>query len=108
MVGEGSEVTEIRERLRRDLAEVGWEDLRAHARRDALILVDVGIDLVDAAVAVAGDDRERVAAWIASGALYKPTRELLEAWEVCPTPLFLVALLQPYVLAQPRSPVPSR
>lgn len=94
-------MTELRERLRRDLAEVRWGDLRAHARRDALILVDGGVDLVEAAVAVAGDDRERVAAWIAAGVLGKPTREAIESWEALPTAIFRVSILQPYVLAQP-------
>jgi len=94
-------LTESRERLGRDLAEVEWGDLRVHAGRDALILVDGGVDLVDAAVAVANDDRERVTAWIDEGLLSKPTREAVESWEARPLAVFRVLILQPYVLAQP-------
>ena len=101
MADEGKELTELRERLCGDLAQVGWGDLRAHAGRNALILVDDGVDLVDAAVAVASDDRGRVAAWIAEGLLSKPTREVIESWEARPTAMFRVSILQPYVLAQP-------
>jgi hypothetical protein len=80
--------------------EVGWAELRSHARRDGLILVGPAMDLVEAAAAVAGDDRERVAAWIASGLLGKPTRPALASWEAGSAPRFRALIVQPYVLAQ--------
>jgi len=83
-----------------DAAEVAWTDLRSHARRDGLILVGPDLDLTQAATAVARDDRERVAGWIAAERLRKPTRPLLEAWEADPRIRFRVRIVKPYVLAQ--------
>lgn len=93
-----------RERFERDLAEVDWPWLRPHARRGALILASDDLDLVTAAVAVAGDDREAVAAWIARGRLRKPSPDQAAAWEAEPSASFQVLIVQPYVLARPVRP----
>lgn len=97
---------ETRERLARELAEVEWQLLRAHAQRGALILVSSALDLVEVAACVADDDRERVSAWIEAGRVGKPNREQWARWEGQPDRRFSVLIVQPYVLVQePATPL---
>ncbi len=56
-------MSEIRKSLKRDLAEVCWRELRVHLQRDAIIVVDDALDLIETAIAVADDDKK----WLSSG-----------------------------------------
>lgn len=51
-------MSEIRKSLKRDLAEVCWRELRVHLQRDAIIVVDDALDLIETAIAVADDDKK--------------------------------------------------
>lgn len=93
-------MSELNERFQRDLAEVHWKDLRVHLQRDAVILVAAELDMLEAATAVAGDDRQKVAAWLAQGQLTKPAAEQIEAWEAHLDKPFRVLIVQPFILAQ--------
>jgi hypothetical protein len=92
----------LRERLAAFLGDVYWSDLRAHAARDALIVVAPGLDLLDAGVAVASDDAGRVDAWIHDGLLAKPTAEDLARWPAEPLAVFESLVVAPFVLVRPR------
>ena len=93
-------MSEIIENFQQNLAEVDWRDLRIHMQRDAIILVDAALDLIDTAVAVATDDKDRVDGWIAAGQLVKPTAEQVAAWEVTLDKPFHMLIVQPFILAQ--------
>ena len=93
-------MTDIVERFHKDIAEVCWRDLRVHLRRDAVIILDDGLDLVATATAIARDETERVAAWIASGQLSKPSADQLNAWEQTLEKPFRMLIVQPYILVQ--------
>ena len=93
-------MSEMRESFKRDLAEVSWKELRVHLLRDALILVAAGLELIEAAVAVADDDKDRVADWIATGRIGKPTADQLKLWESEPEKLFRMLIVQPFILIQ--------
>lgn len=93
---------DTRERLERDLAAVEWPVLRPHAGRGALLHVDLGLDLVEVANAIAEDDSGRVAAWIEMGLLAKPTPEQCSRWEGGAAGGLLTLIVQPYVLVQER------
>ncbi|MBE9487269.1 MAG: DUF2288 domain-containing protein [Chloroflexi bacterium] len=93
-------MSEIVESFQQALAEVGWKDLRIHMQRDAIILVDAALDLIDTAVAVATDDKGRVDGWIAAGQLVKPTAEQIAAWETTLDKPFRMLIVQPFILAQ--------
>ncbi|MEA3545596.1 MAG: DUF2288 domain-containing protein [Thermodesulfobacteriota bacterium] len=88
------------ESFKRDLAEVDWRELKIHLQRDAIIIVSAAIDLIEVAVAVADDDKNRVEAWIAAGQLGKPTEKQLESWEQEPDNRFRMLIVQPYILIQ--------
>ena len=87
---------ELRTRLREELAQVGWRDLRQHAGRGALFLVRESPGVVEAALAVATDDRARVERWLLAGALARPSEAQLAAWEQQPDQPFECLIVQPF------------
>lgn len=93
-------MSELRERLEKDLGEVEWERLVPHLKRDVLIIVDESLDLVEVALGVSEDDSERVGQWVAAQKLVKPTKEQVEQWDEEPEKLFPVLIVKPFVLMQ--------
>jgi hypothetical protein len=93
-------MSELRERLEKDLGEVEWEQLSPHLKRDALIVVDASLDLVEVAVSVSEDDSGRVGKWVAANMLVKPTKEQATRWSEEPKKLFTVLIAKPFVLMQ--------
>ncbi len=90
---------DLLETLKRTLDEAEWSLLRTHAEeRDALILVELGLDLLEVAVAVASNRSVQVEEWIQAGRIGKPTAKQLQ--EIPPTRKFLCVIVQPFVLAQ--------
>lgn len=92
--------------LKAELAEMvdeaEWEWLIPHAKRDALILVDQALSLVDVGVAIANDDVATVQQWISTQQIYKPSPEQLAGWGQDQTRRFNALIVQPYVLVQDR------
>ncbi|MCF6266990.1 MAG: DUF2288 domain-containing protein [Desulfuromusa sp.] len=88
------------ESFKRDLAEVTWRELKIHLQRDAIIVFSAEIDLIEAAVAVADDDKNRVESWLAAGQLGKPTDQQLKNWETETDNLFRMLIVQPFILIQ--------
>lgn len=93
-------MSELRERLESDLGEVEWERIKPHLERDAIIIVDESLGLVDVAEAVCSDDSAKVSQWIGSGKLLKPTPEQVELWNAEPKKLFSLLIAKPFVLMQ--------
>jgi hypothetical protein len=85
------------------LGPVRLSDLRAHLARDAVIVVDSSLGLVEVAEAVARDDRRVVEGWVAAGLLGKPSPALLERWERSDGDVALSVVVQPFVLLQDRT-----
>jgi hypothetical protein len=92
----------MRERLAAYLGDVFWTDLRAHAARDALIVVAEDLDMLDAGVAIASNDTKTVAAWIDERRLSKPSTDDLARWPSEPLATFESLVVAPYVLIRPR------
>ncbi len=88
----------MREHITKTLGDVHWSDLRAHLARDAVIIVDDALDLVDVGVALASNDVSTVDAWIRAGKLQKPTAEDLTRWSLDANVRFPAAVVQPFVL----------
>ncbi len=93
-------MSEMIESFKRDLAEVNWRELKIHLQRDAIIVVALGLDLVEVAVAVADDDKNSVEAWLAAEELWKPTEKQLETWEQDEDRSFRMLIVQPFILIQ--------
>lgn len=88
----------MREQLAASMGPTEFGDLRAHLARDAVIVVDPSLDLLDAGEAIARDDRAKVASWIETGLLKKPSLEQIAAWEKLEGPAWTTLVVQPFVL----------
>lgn len=91
---------DLRAELAATLDEAEWTWLSPHAKRDSLIVVTVGLDLVDVGVAIANDNVPSVQRWIGEQLIYKPSDVQKEAWNSNPTQRFNALIVQPYVLIQ--------
>jgi hypothetical protein len=93
-------MSDIRVQLTKEMAEVTWSDLIPHVVRDALIIVDESLSLIDVGVAIALDDKLRVENWIAEMLVRKPSREELNTWQNKVDRKFVTLIVQPYVLVR--------
>ena len=85
----------LRERIRSELLEASWDHLVPHQEREAVIAVHHGLDLVEAAVAIAENATAVVAAWLGSGHLQRLSDEDFAALE---GRRFTAAIVQPFVV----------
>ena len=100
---------DLREKLTLSVGEVHFGDLRAHAARDAVVVIAAGLDLVDVGFAVASDDVDRVGGWIGDGSMRKPKKSEVDGWERDPDARFVSLIVAPFVLVQPtRAPAAER
>jgi hypothetical protein len=90
----------IRAELERSLGPAEWSLLRQHLARDVLITVSTSIDLIEAALAVALNQKERIQSWIEEGKIGKPDLASIQLWEKDPSRSFLCVVVQPFVLIQ--------
>lgn len=90
--------------LRAELAamvdEAEWEWLIPHVQRDAVVMIDPNLNLVDVGVAIASDNVTTVEHWISEQLIYKPTPEQLADWGSDRSHRFNALIVQPYVLVQ--------
>lgn len=93
----------LREKLESEIGVVHYRDVAAHSKRGGLFLVTEETALIDVAEALATDDRAKVEAWVASGALRRPEAEELDAWAAEGAGhLFEFSIVQPFVLIRVR------
>lgn len=95
----------LRAELAEMMAEIEWTWLLPHAKRDALVIVTPGLDLLDVGEAIANDNVASVQNWIGEQLIYKPSPAQLATWNQQPTRQFTALIVQPYVLVQ-AAPVP--
>jgi hypothetical protein len=93
-------MSDIRTKLLEEQADTEWSSLIPHAKRDALIVVDGSLDLVDVGVAIASDNVSLVQRWIDEQLIRKPSQTELSAWNDEPTKQFHTAIVQPFVLVR--------
>ena len=91
---------DLREKLATELYPAPWSILAPQHARDVLFVVRAPLALLDVAVAVAEDRAADVQAWIESGQLARPTLEQAHAWASEEGSRFVIAIVQPVVLAQ--------
>lgn len=97
----------MRETLVASMGPIEFSDLRPHIVRGAVITVDASLDLLEVGEAVARDDKERIAAWLATGLLSKPSLEQIERWAKTEGPAWTVLVVQPFVLLRDGLPPQS-
>ncbi len=81
-----------------DEAELEW--LKPHIQKDAVIIVDPELDLLDVGVAIASDNTQSVQHWIGEQLLVKPSPEILARWNNNPDRKFHAIIIQPYILVK--------
>ncbi|HEY9729787.1 MAG TPA: DUF2288 domain-containing protein [Chroococcales cyanobacterium] len=91
---------DLRSELAESLDEAEWNWLKPHVQRDAVVVVDRALDLLDVGVAIAGDDVLSVQHWISEQLIRKPSPEQLSDWNGDQTRRFQALIVQPYVLVQ--------
>jgi hypothetical protein len=91
---------DLREQLTEALDEASWEWLIPHAKRDVVVVVTEGLELLDVGVAIASDDTLSVQHWISEQLLHKPFPEQLASWNGEPAKKFQALIVQPYVLVK--------
>jgi hypothetical protein len=94
---------DLRAELTATLDEAEWDWLAPHARRDVLILVALGLDLVEVGIAIATDDTTRIQCWIDEALIQKPSPSQLSVWNQNQSQRFQALIVQPYVLVQESS-----
>lgn len=96
--------------LRAELAEMvdeaEWDWLVPHVQRDAIVVVDPGLNLLDVGVAIANDSVASVQHWISEGLIAKPSVAQLNDWERDRSRRFTTLIVQPYVLVQDLAAAP--
>jgi hypothetical protein len=90
----------LRDTLAGKIDVVAAAELLPHHRRDALLMLVPEADILDVAVAIAGDEAEEVEGLLTDKKLYKPSLGQLADWCVDLELRFQYVILQPYVLAQ--------
>ena len=91
---------DLRTQLQQNLDEAEWDWLIPHAKRDAIIVVTQGLDLIEVGVAVASDNTAKVGVWISEALIAKPSAEQMGAWNSDRAKRFDTLIVQPYVLVQ--------
>ena len=91
-------MSEIRAQLLEELADTDWNSLIPHAQRDALIVVNPSLDLIEVGLAFANDNVPLVQRWISEQLICKPSAEELSLWNSQPSKQFSTLIVQPFVL----------
>jgi hypothetical protein len=91
-------MSDLKAQLSEDLADVEWSALIPHAQRDALIVVNSDLDLVEVGAAIANDNVSLVQRWISEYLIHKPSTNELSDWNAQPNKMFSTLIVQPYVI----------
>lgn len=91
---------DLRAELTEMIDQAEWDWLKPHAWRDALLVVNPDLDLVDVGVAIASDNVASVQRWIEQQLLSKPSADQMIDWNARPTKRFSTLIVQPFVLMQ--------
>ncbi len=91
---------ELRAKITSELGTADWRLLASHAESESLIMVDRCLDIVDVAVAVAGNETTQVGPWIERGLLSKVNPEAQARVAASAGGAFQFVVVAPYVLAQ--------
>jgi len=93
---------DLKTQLSDSVDEAEWEWLIPHVKRDAVVIVDRQLDLLDVGAAIAEDRVSSVQSWIDEQQIYKPTAEQVSAWNGDQSKRFHALIVQPFVLVQER------
>lgn len=93
----------LRARINGETSRMQWTELLRFFAGGAVIVVRDGIDLVEVAARIAGDDKDAVAQWLADGSIATVSDEQARAWLDADAALWAV-VVKPWVLVQQEKP----
>jgi hypothetical protein len=93
----------LKEKLQEDVADISWQDLQAHAKRDAIIVINNELELSTVAAAIAEDNTTSVQGWISEQVIAKPTAQQFTDWNQTPEKQFAALIVQPFVVVKEAS-----
>jgi len=103
MLGDDQETAE--EKLAKYTGEVDWSYLKEHCENGSLFFVDPTLKLEVVGAAIAGDEKEKIAAWLKSGEMVKLEALHAAQWEVEDEAKkkqeFEALVVSPFVLCRP-------
>jgi len=53
-------MSDLKTQLEKDLATISWQEILPHAKRDAVVVIDQDLDILDVAEAIALDNSSQV------------------------------------------------
>jgi hypothetical protein len=89
-----------------ETAAITWQELEPFFARGVLLLVDPAQDLIAVAEAVAQNEQDKVANWLAGGSLHKTTPEQAQDL-LARQPQLWAVVVAPWVLIQERAQRPA-
>ena len=90
----------LRTQLEENLDQAEWDWLEPHVEREAVIIVEKALDLLDVGVAIASDNVSSVQHWISEQLIHKPTPAEIAEWNDNRSQRFQALIVQPFVLIQ--------
>jgi hypothetical protein len=89
----------LRAKLNLETAQLQWSELERHFARGSVIKVAPGMDLVEAALQVAGNNAAAVQQWMVDGRIARAELVDAEDWHAR-QPMFWAVVVAPWVLVQ--------
>lgn len=89
----------LRKKLEGEAGPVDWKVLRPHLLRDAVVVINSSLDLIEVGIHIACDDTEQVGRWISEGNIRKPLENEIASWEKEEEDLRAL-VIAPYVIVQ--------
>ncbi len=94
---------DLRKKIKEELDTAEWAWLKPHLEREALIVVDEDLNLIETAMSVAMNDTETIQDLMTRELLTKPTGQQVSTWDADEKRPFLFLIIQPFVLIQAKS-----
>ena len=92
--------TELHDKINRETGRVKWSELERHFASGSVIWVSEALDLIEVALHIAHDDRERVMRWMNEGSVAKVSDAQAQGWLEADAVLW-ASVVSPFVLVQP-------
>jgi len=92
--------SELHDKINRETARVHWSELERHFAQGNVVYVSEDLDLVEAALRIAHDDKATITRWMGEGKLAKVTEVQAQTWLAADS-LLWASVVSPFVLVQP-------
>lgn len=94
---------ELKTKLNKEAAKIGWQELERFYASGAMVAVGSGMDLIEVACQFSQDNSAVVQAWLAEGQVYKVDDKQAISWQQQQAVLWAV-VVAPWVLVQEVAP----